>query len=380
MKTDLNEQLDNLKLKYDCKVQDKSVWEGKPVNDFFSENRGIISELLKEYPKFKYKDVQMLAGLTEGEMPFEKELIQTKLLTSILDEDNAILLPRYAHRILNDTFSIKLNDGSLADCVIFLPKKEQYIEFKICHHNTIGGYINKCNQNIDMFFVVIDDWNIDNKIRFKENLNKRINKWNIGKAEKIILCDMNGDGIWEGKKEASQDLPLFDSPMATSERVPGLGLRTDEITSPTVSIVYLQELKNVNRALNIHYPSYFMEQGKSFLVDKPEYLFLFGGNLKQIECRNEYKTVKNDLIKQGKRVILPKDLLGPKENRLWLKLATAVVEFDSKTGTQLCSMGAAVFAKNLGVEKISIEQLLPGFSFVKEMKSEEPVFHIKRKI
>lgn len=51
----------------------------------------------------------------------------------------------------------------------------------------------------------------------------------------------------EGKKEATQDLPLFDSPMTTSDRVPGLRLRTDEITSPTVSIVYLNELKTVNK-------------------------------------------------------------------------------------------------------------------------------------
>lgn len=77
------------------------------------------------------------------------------------------------------------------------------------------------------------------------------------------------------KKETSKNLPLFDSPMATSDRVPGLRLRTDEITSPTVSMVYLNELKNVNRALNIHYPSYFIEQSKSLLVEKPEYLFFY---------------------------------------------------------------------------------------------------------
>ena len=363
MKTDLKEQQEKLKHKYNGIIQNKSAWNGKPVNDFFVEYREAISALLKEYPKFKYKDIQMLAGLTEGEMPFEKELIQTKLLLSILNEDNAVLLPRYAHRILNDTFDVKLNDGSLADCVIFLPSKEQYIEFKICHHENIGYYINKIESNPDIVFMILDDVLMFDKAQFTKRLTKRASRWMLHNIGSVIIGDLNGDGMWQIKKETSKDLPLFNSPMATSNRVPGLRLRTDEITSPTVSIVYLNELKNVNRALNIHYPSYFMEQSKSLLVKKPEYLFLFGGNLKHIESRNEYSVVKNEFSKHGIRVILPKDLLGPEENRLWLKLATAVVEFKSATGTKLCSLPAESFARNLGIPKLNIEQILPWFSF-----------------
>lgn len=365
MRIDLEKQLEQLRQKYCNRIKDKDFWDGKSINDFFSKHRDDITELLKEYPRFKFKDVQMLAGLMEGEMPFEKELIQTKLLTSILDEDNAILLPRYAHRILNDIFNLNLDDGSLADCVIFLPQKEQYIEFKMCHHNTIGGYINKCNQNVDMFFAVIDDWNIDNKIRFEENLNKRINKWNIGKAEKIILCDINGKGIWEGKKEASSNLPLFDSPKATTTS-PGPGLRTDEITSPTVISVYLNELKSVNKDLTIHYPSYFLKQIETHKAKKPEYLFLFGGNLNNSDSLIEYENIKKEFAELGKRTISPKDILGKEEDRLWLGMATAVVEFVSKTGTKLCSISADEFAKKLGVKKIFIEELLPDFSPVKD--------------
>ena len=49
--------------------------------------------------------------------------------------------------------------------------------------------------------------------------------------------------------------------------------------------------------------------------------------------------------------------MGPKENRLWLKLATAVVEFKSATGTKLCSLPAESFAKKLGIPKLDIEHL-----------------------
>ena len=76
------------------------------------------------------------------------------------------------------------------------------------------------------------------------------------------------DILWQIKKETSKNLPLFDSPKATSNRVPGPGHRTDEITSPTASIVYLNELKYVNPDLYIHYPSYFMEQSSARFLQK----------------------------------------------------------------------------------------------------------------
>ena len=75
--------------------------------------------------------------------------------------------------------------------------------------------------------------------------------------EKDRLIDLS-DIEKKQKKEAVSN--LLDSPMATSNRVPGLRLRTDEITSPTVSIVYLIELKYVNKALNIHYPYFPLDK------------------------------------------------------------------------------------------------------------------------
>lgn len=52
--------------------------------------------------------------------------------------------------------------------------------------------------------------------------------------EKDRLVDLS-DIEKKQKKEAVSN--LLDSPMATSDRVPGLGHRTDEITSPTVSTI-----------------------------------------------------------------------------------------------------------------------------------------------
>lgn len=68
--------------------------------------------------------------------------------------------------------------------------------------------------------------------------------------EKDRLVDLS-DIEKKQKKEAISSLP--NSPRATTE-LPSSGPRIDEITSPTVSIVYLIELKYVNKALNIHYP------------------------------------------------------------------------------------------------------------------------------
>lgn len=52
--------------------------------------------------------------------------------------------------------------------------------------------------------------------------------------EKDRLVDLS-DIEKKQKKEAVSN--LLDSPMATSDRVPGLGHRTDEITSPTASTI-----------------------------------------------------------------------------------------------------------------------------------------------
>ena len=366
MKTDLNEQLDKLKLKYDCKVQDKSVWEGKPVNDFFSEKREVISELLKEYPKFKYKDVQMLAGLTDGEMPFEKELIQAKIY-SVITSEETVLLPRYLHRVLNEIFKINLKQGSLADGIVFLPREEEYIEFKFCQKSKIGSYVNNTS-NADVLFFVLENMNYPQKSIFEKDMYRAAKHWKGWNGETIILCDLEGDGCWRIKKEAISSPP--NSPRATTE-LPSSGPRIDEIISPTVPIVYLNELKTVNRNIPIHYPEYYIEESKYFNVEKLERYFLYGGRLTDTFCFEEYKIISNQFAKIGIRTINPKNIVGPEENRLWLKLATAVVEFKSSTGTKLCPISAEEFARELGVRRIRIEDLIPGFTLIKEKNSIE---------
>ena len=49
----------------------------------------------------------------------------------------------------------------------------------------------------------------------------------------------------------------------------------------------------------------------------------------------EYEIIRKEFAVLGKRTISPKDVIGKEENRLWLGMATAVVEFESATGTEL---------------------------------------------
>ena len=294
----------------------------------------------------------MLTGLTDGEMPFEKELIQAKIY-SVITSEETILLPRYLHRILNEIFKVNLKQGSLADGIVFLPREEEYIEFKFCQKSKIGSYVNNTS-NADVLFFVLENMNYPKKSIFEKDMYRAANHWKGRNGETIILCDLEGDGCWRIKKEAISSLP--NSPRATTE-LPSSGPRIDEITSPTVPIVYLNELKTVNRNIPIHYPEYFIKENEHFNVEKLERYLLYGGSLTDTQCFEEYKTLSNQFAKIGIRTINPKNIVGPKENRLWLKLATAVVEFKSATGTKLCSLPAESFAKKLGIPKLDIEHL-----------------------
>ena len=365
MKIDLEEQFRGLRQKYSVHIENKEKWESKSVSEFFHAYRPLISSLLKDYPKFSFKGVDILAGLPENDMPFEKELIQAKILQSILQE-YVILLPRYANEIFHKIFGIELENGSIGDGIVFLPERDQYIEFKICHNSKIGSYINKVDGN-DLIFIVVDDVDIYDKSIYRNSLQKRSERWDGWEKSEIVICDMQGIGFWRLKKETQQDLPL-NSPTATVE-LPSRGHRTDELTPPTVPLVYLNELKSVNKDLTIHYPSYFFKQIESFKVKKPEYLFLFGGSLNNSDSLLEYRIVRNRLAKEKIRTISPKDVIGKEENRLWLGMATAVVEFKSATGTKLCPISAEEFARELGVRRIRIEDLIPGFTLIKEKNS-----------
>ena len=95
---------------------------------------------------------------------------------------------------------------------------------------------------------------ISTKNFYKNSLQKRATKWKQWNGSEILICDLQEGGLWQVKKETPQDL-LLNFPTARSR-----GHRTDEITSPTVSIVYLIELKYVNKALNIHYPYFPLDK------------------------------------------------------------------------------------------------------------------------
>ena len=361
MKTDLNEQLEQLRIKYGNAIENKLSWTNKAVSEFFHTYRPIISNVLREFPKFYLNDVAILAGLSENDMPFEKELLQAKILQSI-KKSEVILLPRFIKNTIEKVFDVTLENGSIGDGIVFLPDQDQYTEFKICHNCHIGEYINKA-KDADLIFIIVDDVDISNKNFYKKSLQKRATKWKQWNGSEILICDLQEGGLWQIKKETPQDL-LLNFPTARSR-----GHRTDEITSPTVSLLYLNEMQAVNKDLTISYPAYFLTESEIYFIEKEKYYFLYGGKLDNAESRDEYKIVSDRMKYHGLKSIHPKAIIGSKEDKLWLEMATSVVEFESKTKTKLCSIGAAEFAKNIGVERINIEQILPGFSF--ENKNEK---------
>ena len=362
MKTELREALVSLKDEFSKAIVIHQQWRGKSVKEFFLTYRPLVSALLRKYPKFMYKGVSVLAGMIDGEMPFEKELIQARILKLILNEDSVVLLPRFFHRFLNDVFGIELEDGSLADCVIFFPRNEWYAEFKICHQQNIGANLNEIKNNPDVVFMVLDDANINNSDKFAEHLAKRSLRWNISKNTEIIICDMNGRGCWKLKKEAQpENLPLFDSSAATSTLVPGRRLRIDELNSPTVLLLYLDELKTVNNNDVIHYPEYFVAENEIYRVEANEHLLLYGGSLDSSKCRREYRDLSRKLARIGRRALNPANVNQLyDEGEIWFKLVTAVVEFESETKTVLYpDISARGLAEKLGIEYYNIHEILP---------------------
>ena len=63
---DFNREFDRMKEKYISAIPDKILWNSEDVSVFFDKNRKTISKFLLEYPRFRFKNVQILAGLCLG--------------------------------------------------------------------------------------------------------------------------------------------------------------------------------------------------------------------------------------------------------------------------------------------------------------------------
>ena len=107
--------------------------------------------------------VLMLEGMEISDMPFQKELIQAKLIQEILCKD-VILLPRFASNLLNNMFNVNLSKGLLVD-------GNEYIEFKSAIDRKIIRRLNEGNDSADIGFISIDflDRNVKRRILSKHS-------------------------------------------------------------------------------------------------------------------------------------------------------------------------------------------------------------------
>ena len=112
----------------------------------------------------------MLEGMEISDMPFQKELIQAKLIQEILCKD-VILLPRFASNLLNNMFNVNLSKGSLADGLAALIDGDKYIEFKSAIGRKIIIRLNEANDSADIGFISIDflDRNVKRRILSKHS-------------------------------------------------------------------------------------------------------------------------------------------------------------------------------------------------------------------
>ena len=227
----------------------------------------------------------MLCGLSAEDMPYKKELIQAKILRSFLGQE-IILLPRFMTNTLNLILGSQLKNGSIGDAVVFLPNVEKYIEFKVCKEAYIGEQINKSMPLIDCIFVILSDVEFIDSKQYRHYLEKRSRKWNIKDSLEIIVCDMQGKYAMklEKNKETSSGLP-FNSPSSRRSR-----RWTDEQCSSTTALLYLHEMKNVNKQSFIYFPEYFKcEESLYSSLPSEKYYLLFDECLRKNLSENDGK-------------------------------------------------------------------------------------------
>ena len=296
----------------------------------------------------------MLAGLSNEDMPFEKELIQAKILRNIFGHE-IVLLPRYMTNTIEKGIGIELQNGSIGDSVVFLPEREKYVEFKICKERYLGELVNDSFPYIDTIFVILRDAKINDASIHKKHLENRYKGWKHNDKE-ILICDINWKSVWfsNKKEEASSGPSACHFPSARSSR-----LRAEEfINSTTAPTLYLNELKTVNKNSIIFFPDYYEREQEIYInLPKEEYILLYGGNLDNELAKEEYKMIAKELKRRDLKPLTPYMLTTKDDDGLrWLDLVKYVLEFESISGTKLCDKSADEIARELKVGKIKINQ------------------------
>ena len=139
------------------------------------EEENIIKEIIYKYPKARVCDgVLMLEGLKNDrhDMPMHKEFITAQITSMLLDQD-IILLPRFDNYSLSDGISGIASDGST-------------IEFKMCSPKSVESKASKALSKADIAVIITFT---------RKGLNK-VNTNNIfGKGEVFILNTYTDNGV-----------------------------------------------------------------------------------------------------------------------------------------------------------------------------------------
>ena len=229
-------------------IPDKDYWNGRSVGEFFAEYRTEIVSMLIEYPKIDIDGVDCPAGLTEDDMPFEKELLQAKLYKFLIDP-SIFLLPRYVMRMFHQIFGISLRKGSLGDGLAALSENGLFVEFKLCSANKLPQRITEAADSSETFFICVYNFPPETirklrsgRLKITVEEGKKGYIFDLARRELYkLIFDLARRELYKLTKNKKVTLDLLD---LLPERI--WGGRTDNVMLPTASTVYSERNSGVN--------------------------------------------------------------------------------------------------------------------------------------
>ena len=121
------------------------------------EEENIIKEIIYKYPKARVCDgVLMLEGLKNDrhDMSIHKEFLTAQITSMLLDQD-IILLPRFMDRMLNDIAGYQRFDNySLSDGISGIASDGRTIEFKMCSYKRVESKASEALKKADITVIM----------------------------------------------------------------------------------------------------------------------------------------------------------------------------------------------------------------------------------
>ena len=201
-----DERISSIRQRYSLSPEEQNQWKGKLPADLFKAHRQLVTDVFMAYPKVMLGDVMMLQGLEHGDMPFQKELIQTEMLQLILGE-RVILLPRYADITLNAILGTSLREGSIPDGIAIATDSGRYVDYKAVTEGNLVRRINKAvSEGADIVFAAVDRFPRERRRRISSPLSQL----RIPDGFEIYVYDTsNGNAYKAGNKNKELDIELL---------------------------------------------------------------------------------------------------------------------------------------------------------------------------